>query len=845
MSNINPITTDEAQGLRLVKLLDEATNTLREYLLKPYLNGPVSFEDALKKEETKLRKILRDDQFDILFPKTGNTNPDNYDVSLLTVVLRVVRKVRSPKTGWQNEPLVTDQTDSAHIVRIYLSRNKLQHSRLRKDHAVYKDYIDNITTSMVALGCDINVVNIHLKQSIDPNTSALLDARLNDLNEADEKIQELEEKLEEIENVFTNGVWFDVLPLIPSFTGRTKDVDELHTLLHSPNGTEIATVLSGLPGTGKTSLASYYCYEYRETYDGNIVWINASGAESLKTSFKNLAAQMKLCTDDDAFNIDNIIAKIYKRFFEQRVLFVFDNADDPAAVLDFLPKPMSNQCSVKPSVLITSRTSLWGQRFREKSINNLSQGESLDLISNFLPKDLIVERESAEKLCDLLQGYPLAIQQSIAYMKYNLITVPKYLQHFKQAEEYGTLSFPADDIMYKHNFYGSLMITYASLKHSGNSTALEIINLLSFMDGMSINKKLLQNSLNYTSADVDIALIILEKLSLIQVRRDFKKREIMLRLHSLVQLVIRRELIKTGDHTTFISRLFTLIANVISEKDNIHHVNFGDTWINHVLHIHNKMPEDDTVIKYVAEHKLSVHNALKNTSNHVGAIPIFDSVKAYYMDTVGKYSQEIFDTDLLIVLALIGLNEWESCLDVCFEMEDVARHVSGHGNDIKAKHHIAFCLSALGRNRESLKVYKVLVEIDGYDLGEYHDTTISTEINIAMEYSYLNDPKEALQVINTTIQKLKSVPDYKQNPEYFLTSRNKIDFLMNLGRYVEARDFLEPLINESENELGETHKETLSLHESLALLLERCGKTKEAIEILQGVLLKKNRISFT
>ena len=100
MSNITPITTDEAQGLRLVKLLDEATNTLREYILQPYLNGPASFEDALKKEETKLRKILRDDQFDLLFSKTGNTNPDNYDVSLLTVLLRVARKVRSPKTGW-------------------------------------------------------------------------------------------------------------------------------------------------------------------------------------------------------------------------------------------------------------------------------------------------------------------------------------------------------------------------------------------------------------------------------------------------------------------------------------------------------------------------------------------------------------------------------------------------------------------------------------------------------------------------------------------------------------------------------------------------------------------------
>ena len=103
---------------------------------------------------------------------------------------------------------------------------------------------------MVALGCDTNVVNIHLKQSIDPNTSALLDARLNELHEAEEKIQELEQKLEGIENVFTNGVWFDVLPLISSFTGRTKDVDELHTLLQSPKGTEIATVLSGLPETG-------------------------------------------------------------------------------------------------------------------------------------------------------------------------------------------------------------------------------------------------------------------------------------------------------------------------------------------------------------------------------------------------------------------------------------------------------------------------------------------------------------------------------------------------------------------------------------------------------------------
>ena len=309
----------------------------------------------------------------------------------------------------------------------------------------------------------------------------------------------------------------------------------------------------------------------------------------------------------------------------------------------------------------------------------------------------------------------------------------------------------------------------------------------------------------------------------------------MFPLHSLIQLVIRTELIKTGDHTTLIGRLFTLIADVISEKDNIHHVNFGETWINHVLHICNKMPEDDTVITYVAEHKLSIHNALTNTSNHVAAVPIFNSVKAFYMATVGEYRQEVFDTDLLIVLALISLKEWKTCLDICFEMENVARQVSVHGNDITAKHHIAFCLSTLGRNREALKVFKAVYEIENVVLGEFHDTTISTENNIAMEYSYLNEPQESLQVINASIQKLKSLPDYKQNPAYFLACRNKIDFLMNLGRYVEARDFLEPLINESKKELGETHTETLSLHESLALVLERCGKIKEAIEILQGV----------
>ena len=103
---------------------------------------------------------------------------------------------------------------------------------------------------------------------------------------------------------------------------------------------------------------------------------------------------------------------------------------------------------MKPSVLITSRTSLWGQRFLEKSINTISKEESLDLLSNFLLEDLVVERESAEKLCDLLEGYPLAIQQSIAYMKYSVFTVPKYLRHFKQAEECRTLPFLADDIMY-------------------------------------------------------------------------------------------------------------------------------------------------------------------------------------------------------------------------------------------------------------------------------------------------------------------------------------------------------------------------------------------------------------
>ena len=79
-----------------------------------------------------------------------------------------------------------------------------------------------------------------------------------------------------------------------NFTGRDREISEIHKVLHCADATTSqrrVMVLHGLGGMGKTQLAIQYAYIHQKDYT-SVWWVNASTTQSLSQGFLRIAQQL-------------------------------------------------------------------------------------------------------------------------------------------------------------------------------------------------------------------------------------------------------------------------------------------------------------------------------------------------------------------------------------------------------------------------------------------------------------------------------------------------------------------------------------------------------------------------
>ena len=76
----------------------------------------------------KRRKVINNEQWDILFPSNGKTDSEYFDISLCFILLRNLCPALSPPvTGWDRSPPIGDTSIEANYVRLKVFRNEFSH----------------------------------------------------------------------------------------------------------------------------------------------------------------------------------------------------------------------------------------------------------------------------------------------------------------------------------------------------------------------------------------------------------------------------------------------------------------------------------------------------------------------------------------------------------------------------------------------------------------------------------------------------------------------------------------------------------------------------------------------
>ena len=128
MASPSKTLNDQANGARLSQLLvNKGTQALRAAF--DFMYPPSTLTAVLNTNKAilqKLRyKVIIPSQWKLLYPSSGTPDSKNFDLTLLTVLLRNICGLTRPASGWDALPPDSDTSVAANIARIKFYRNQV------------------------------------------------------------------------------------------------------------------------------------------------------------------------------------------------------------------------------------------------------------------------------------------------------------------------------------------------------------------------------------------------------------------------------------------------------------------------------------------------------------------------------------------------------------------------------------------------------------------------------------------------------------------------------------------------------------------------------------------------
>ena len=184
---------------RLCRLLvDGGTQALR--LQFDRIHPPASLPAVLKGHKSTLEKLkgkknLNVNHFKVLYPDgPSSVSSEQFDMTLLTVLLRNICGLNPPNSGWDSLPPSSDRSLEANIARVKFYR--IKYFALAReasvDDATFNAHWQDVSAALIALGIDAASINKLKSEGIDP----YMERNYRELLERDEN--SIKKKLDDI-----------------------------------------------------------------------------------------------------------------------------------------------------------------------------------------------------------------------------------------------------------------------------------------------------------------------------------------------------------------------------------------------------------------------------------------------------------------------------------------------------------------------------------------------------------------------------------------------------------------------------------------------------------------------
>lgn len=374
---------------------------------------------------------------------------------------------------------------------------------------------------------------------------------------------------------------FQAPPMVDMLVGRSSLHNQLVRNLQ--NRLHPITVLYGMGGVGKTSLATSLAYECRTYFPDGVLWANLRKAvvnntldgsvlRTILYSFTDTYGRL-IHTEADLDSCSRIFREVMAN---KQALIVLDNAHGASDVQPLLP-PTTGRCAV----LITTRNQkpLRDTRFHAVAVAQLRDSESYNLLGQLVTDGRIrQEPDAVQRLIKMLGGLPLALKIAGSTLVDNeSISISAYLQYLE--DEHQRLSRLQNWDDSQKNVGSSFEVSFSHLSEKEK----HLFSLLSLFDGPDFSAEAVAALIEDGSpVEMTMQLNRLKSRSLIEPGRSSSPSKARFQLHPLLQLFAREKLL-TLAHPEWqleqkLAQFFAGLAEEYAVESN--HPAFAEDWEN-------------------------------------------------------------------------------------------------------------------------------------------------------------------------------------------------------------------------------------------------------------------------
>ncbi|SDD23366.1 AfsR/SARP family transcriptional regulator [Glycomyces harbinensis] len=195
------------------------------------------------------------------------------------------------------------------------------------------------------------------------------------------------------------------------FTGRVDQLAALDLLLEP--GPRVA-VLSGIGGSGKTTLALHWAHRVRERFPDGQLYVNLRGFDRAAplTPLDTIAGFLRalgVATESIPSDADEAAALLRSRLADTRTLVILDNARNSPQVVPLLPATAGSVAVVTSRSRLPDLAAL--HDVRQLTVGALDADESVHLMESLIGAERVrAEPKAAKRIAELCGGLALALR---------------------------------------------------------------------------------------------------------------------------------------------------------------------------------------------------------------------------------------------------------------------------------------------------------------------------------------------------------------------------------------------------------------------------------------------------